>query len=275
MADIHATALVDSAAEIADDVSVGPYSIVGPNVVLETGVAIHGHVVVEGHTRLGAGVQVFPFAAVGTPPQDLKFKGETSWLEVGAGTVIREHCTLNPGTEGDQLVTSVGRNCVLMIGAHVAHDCRMADGVIMANQATLAGHVHVGAHAFLGGLSAIHQFCRIGAGAMIGGMSGVENDVIPYGLVTGNRARLNGLNLVGLKRRGVAKSDVQKLRAAYEELFHGTDDTFRDRLDRLAENYGDVPIVDDLIRFVQADSSRSLCQPQAANQSGNQAGHGV
>ncbi len=265
MSDIHATALVDPAAELADDVTVGPYSIVGPNVVLEAGVVIHSHAVVEGHTRLGAGVQVYPFAAVGTKPQDLKFKGETSWLEVGAGTVIREHCTLNPGTQGDQLVTSVGRDCVLMIGAHVAHDCRVGDGVIMANQATLAGHVHVGATAFIGGLSAVHQFCRIGAGAMIGGMSGVENDVIPYGLVTGNRARLNGLNLVGLKRRGVAKSDVQKLRAAYGNLFHGREGTFRERLDRLAQNYGDVQVVDDLIDFIQTDSSRSLCQPQAGN----------
>ena len=265
MSDIHATALVDPSAELADDVSVGPYSIVGPNVVLEAGVVIHSHVVVDGHTRLGVGVQVYPFAAVGTKPQDLKFKGETSWLEVGEGTVIREHCTLNPGTQGDQLVTSVGRHCVLMIGAHVAHDCRIGDGAIMANQATLAGHVHVGAHAFLGGLSAVHQFSRIGTGAMIGGMSGVENDVIPYGLVTGNRARLNGLNLVGLKRRGVAKSDVQKLRAAYEDLFHGSDGTFRERLDRLNQKYGDVQIVDDVIDFIQADSSRSLCQPQAGN----------
>jgi UDP-N-acetylglucosamine acyltransferase len=265
MSEIHATAIVDPSAELADDVSIGPYSMVGPNVVLETGVVIHSHVVVEGHTRLGAGVQVYSFAAVGTPPQDLKFKGETSWLEVGAGTVIREHCTLNPGTKGDQLLTSVGRNCVLMIGAHVAHDCRIGDGVIMANQATLAGHVQVGANAFVGGLSAVHQFCRIGGGAMIGGMSGVENDVIPYGLVTGNRARLNGLNLVGLKRRGVAKSDVQKLRAAYEDLFHGDEGTFRTRLDRLAQKYGDVQIVDDLIDFIQADSSRSLCQPQAGN----------
>jgi len=265
MSDIHATALVDPAAELADDVTVGPYSIVGPNVVLEAGVVIHSHAVVDGHTRLGAGVQVYPFAAVGTKPQDLKFKGETSWLEVGAGTVIREHCTLNPGTRGDRLVTSVGRDCVLMIGAHVAHDCQVGDSVIMANQATLAGHVHVGANAFVGGLSAVHQFCRIGAGAMIGGMSGVENDVIPYGLVTGNRARLNGLNLVGLKRRGVAKSDVQKLRAAYEDLFHGREGTFRERLDRLAQNHGDVQVVDDLLDFIQTDSSRSLCQPQAGN----------
>ncbi|MBK1697819.1 acyl-ACP--UDP-N-acetylglucosamine O-acyltransferase [Rhodovibrio salinarum] len=265
MSNIHATAVVDPAAKLADDVTIGPYSIVGPNVVLDPGVVLRSHAVVEGHTRLGSGVQVYPFAAVGTPPQDLKYKGEESRLEVGAGTVIREHCTLNPGTEGDQLVTSVGQNCVLMIGAHVAHDCRVADGVIMANQATLAGHVQVGAGAFLGGLCAVHQFCRIGAGAMIGGMSGVENDVIPYGLVTGNRARLNGLNVVGLKRRGVGKSEVQKLRAAYQELFHGREGTFRERVDQLAQAYGDLQIVDDLIDFVRADSSRALCQPQAEN----------
>lgn len=265
MSDIHATAIVDPSAELASDVSVGPYSIVGPNVVLEAGVTLHGHVMVDGHTRLGEGVRVYPFAAVGTPPQDLKYRGEHSWLEVGAGTVIREHCTLNPGTQGDQLRTTVGRNCVLMIGAHVAHDCRIADGVIMANHATLGGHVHVGERAFLGGLSAVHQFCRIGAGAMVGGMSGVENDVIPNGLVTGNRARLNGLNLVGLKRRGVVKSDVQKLRAAYTHLFHGSDGTFRERLERLQADYGQVQVIDDLIDFVRTDSSRSLCQPQAEN----------
>jgi UDP-N-acetylglucosamine acyltransferase len=263
MSDIHATAIVDPSAQIADDVSIGPYSIVGPNVVLEAGVTLHAHVVVEGHTRLGAGVRVYPFAAVGTPPQDLKFKGERSWLEVGAGTVIREHCTLNPGTQGDRLLTSVGRECVLMIGTHIAHDCEIGDGVVMANQATLAGHVHVGARAFLGGLCAIHQFCRIGVGAMIGGMSGVEADVIPYGLVTGNRARLNGLNLVGLKRRGASKADVQKLRGAYTQLFHGDAGTFRERLERLQEEYGQVQLVDDLIDFIRADSSRSLCQPQA------------
>jgi UDP-N-acetylglucosamine acyltransferase len=233
--------------------------------VLDDGVGLRSHVVVEGRVHLGARVQVYPFAVLGTPPQDLKYKGEASRLEVGAGTVIREHCTLNPGTEGGHMLTAVGADCLLMIGAHVAHDCQVGDNVIMANHATLAGHVDVGARAFLGGLSAVHQFSRIGTGAMIGGMSGVENDVIPYGLVTGNRARLQGLNLVGLKRRGVAKSEVQKLRAAYQDLFHGREGTFRERLDRLSQSYGDVQVVADLVAFIRADSSRSLCQPQAEN----------
>jgi UDP-N-acetylglucosamine acyltransferase len=263
MPEIHDTAMVDPAAEIAEDVRVGPYCTVGPKATLERGVRLQSHVVVDGRTHLGAGVQVYPFATVGTNPQDLKYKGEDTALEVGAGTVIREHCTLNPGTVGDKLVTRVGRNCVLMVGAHVAHDCQVGDNVIMANQATLGGHVHVGERAFLGGLCAVHQFSRIGKGAMIGGMSGVENDVIPYGLVIGNRARLSGLNVVGLKRRGLAKSDLQTLRAAYQELFHGRGETFRERLDRVAETYGALQAVADIVAFIRADSDRSLCQPAA------------
>jgi UDP-N-acetylglucosamine acyltransferase len=262
MTEVHPTALVDSRAELADDVAIGPYCVVGPEVRLDAGVVLHSHVVVEGRTHLAAGVQVYAFAAVGTRPQDLKFAGEPSRLEVGANTIIREHCTLNPGTRGDRMETTVGADCVLMVGTHIAHDCVVADSVVMANQATLAGHVQVGESAFLGGLCAIHQFSRIGQGAMIGGMSGVENDVIPYGLVVGNRARLTGLNLVGLRRRGVPKTEVQKLRAAYQTLFLDREGTFQERLERVAREHGGVGVVDDLLAFIRTDSSRALCQPQ-------------
>lgn len=265
MADVHPTAVVDPAAQIASDVTIGPYCVVGPDVELGAGTVLRQHAVVEGHTQLGEGVKVYAFAVVGSPPQDMKYKGEESRLEVGAGTVIREHCTLNPGTEGGGLLTKVGSNCLLMVGAHVAHDCIVGDGVVMANNATLAGHVHVGDGAFVGGLSAVHQFSRIGQGAMIGGMSGVENDVIPYGMVMGNRARLTGLNVVGLRRRGISKSDLQRLRAAYQDLFVDRTGTFQERLDKVETAYGDTPLVADVINFIRAESDRSLCQPKAEN----------
>ena len=265
MAEIHATAVVDPAAQIASDVSIGPYCVVGPEVELDEGVMLRQHAVVEGRTRLGPGVQVYAFAAVGSPPQDLKYKGERSVLEVGAQTIIREHCTLNPGTEGGGGVTRVGANCLLMVGTHVAHDCQLGDGVVMANNATLGGHVTVGASAFLGGLCAIHQFARVGQGAMVGGMSGVEGDVIPYGMVMGNRARLTGINVVGLKRRGTGKPDLQRLRAAYHELFVDRRGTFQDRLHRVAEVYAEDPLVQDIVAFIRADADRSLCQPKAEN----------
>lgn len=265
MSEIHATAVVDPSAKVGADCSIGPFCVVGPNVELGAGTVLHKHVVVEGFTRLGEGVRVYPFAAVGTPPQDLKYAGEESSLEVGANTVIREHCTLNPGTAGGGMVTRVGSGCVLMVGTHIAHDCQLADGVIMANNATLAGHVVIGEHAFIGGLSAIHQFSRIGQGAMIGGMSGVENDVIPYGTVMGNRARLTGLNVVGLKRRGTSRSELQRLRAAYRTLFVSDDGNFQQRLARVEADYDDAVLVQDIVRFIRNDSDRSLCQPKAEN----------
>lgn len=265
MAEVHATAVVDPSARVAPDAAIGPFCVVGANVELGAGVVLHKHVVVEGFTRVGDGVHVYPFSALGTPPQDMKYRGEETYLEVGANTIVREHCTLNPGTEGGGKHTRVGANCLLMVGSHVAHDCIVGDGVVMANGATLAGHVHVGDRAFIGGLSAIHQFSRIGQGAMIGGMSGVENDVIPYGLVMGNRARLTGLNIVGLKRRGAPKSDLHRLRAAYGELFVQRSGTFQERLARVADTYADSPLVQDIVRFIRADSDRALCQPKAEN----------
>jgi len=262
MTDIHPTAVVDPAAQLAADARVGPHCVVGPQVTLGESVVLHGHAVVEGRTRLARGCVVHPFAAVGTAPQDMKYQGEPSELLVGEGTVIREHVTVNTGTRGGGMMTRVGRGCLLMVGAHVAHDCQIGDGVIMANNATLGGHVVVEDHAFLGGLVAVHQFARIGRGAMIGGMSGVEHDVIPYGMAVGNRARLSGLNIVGLKRRGVAKSEIQALRTAYRRLFESEDDLFQDRLAQVADDFEGFATVRHIVAFIRADASRPLCRPK-------------
>ena len=198
MTNIHPTAVVDPKAEIASTALIGPYCVVGPDVRLGESVELLSHVAVAGRTTIGDGTRIFPFASIGHRPQDLKYRGEPSTLDIGKNNQIREHVTMNPGTEGGGMVTRVGNDCLFMASAHVAHDCILGDNVIMANNATLAGHVTVGEFAFLGGLSAVHQFVRIGKHAMIGGMSGVEGDVIPFGTVIGNRAHLNGLNIVGL-----------------------------------------------------------------------------
>jgi UDP-N-acetylglucosamine acyltransferase len=221
-------------------------------------------VVIEGRTTLGAGCEIFPFASIGHIPQDKKFQGEESRLEIGDDNVIREYVTINPGTEGGGLLTKVGSHCLLMAQAHVAHDCMLGDHVIMANGATLAGHCVVGDYAILGGLSAVHQFVRIGEHAFIGGMSGVENDVIPFGMVVGPRASLKGLNVVGIKRRGLSREQLKKLRAAYELLFAGEGGTLSERAGKVAEEFPGEEHVDRLLSFVRAESSRSLSTPKAA-----------
>ncbi|HVY12695.1 MAG TPA: acyl-ACP--UDP-N-acetylglucosamine O-acyltransferase [Alphaproteobacteria bacterium] len=260
---IHSTAIVDKAAEIGADVSIGPYCVVGPKVKLGKGVRLHSHVVLDGITEVGEGTEIYPFASIGLAPQDLKYKGEPSKLVIGARNRIREHVTINPGTEGGGLLTSIGDDCLLMVGAHVAHDCKIGHHVILVNNATLAGHVQVGDHAIIGGNSAVHQFVRIGAHAMVGGMSGVENDVIPYGTVLGDRARLAGLNLVGLERRGFARDQIHALRSAYRMLF-APEGTFSERLESVAEGYREVTPVADIVAFIRAKSSRALCQPRTA-----------
>ena len=201
MVNVHPSAIVEDGAVLGKEVTVGPFCLVGSQVVLGDGVTLHGHVVLGGRTIVGPNSAIFPFASIGQRPQDLKYQGGESELIIGANTVIREHVTMNPGTVGGGLVTRTGANCLFMVGAHVAHDCLIGDNVILVNNATLGGHVAIGDFAIIGGMSAVHQFARIGAHAMVGGMSGVENDVIPYGSVTGNRAHLSGLNVIGLKRR--------------------------------------------------------------------------
>jgi len=262
MTAIHATAIVDPAAQIGEQVSIGPYSVIGPDVSLGDGVVLMSHVVVGGRTEIGANTLLYPFASVGQRPQDLKYKGEESRLVIGCNNIIREYVTMNPGTEGGGMVTQVGNNCLFMMSAHVAHDCWIGDHVIMANNATLGGHVVVGDYAILGGLTAVHQFVRIGPHAMIGGMSGIENDVIPYGSASGDRARLSGLNVIGLKRRGFSRDDIHTLRTAYRLLF-AEEGTMVERLADVAEIYSDNVAVMEVVDFIGSASTRAVCQPRA------------
>ncbi len=260
---IHPTAIVSVNASIGKDVVIGPYCIVGENVILGDGVRLLAHVCVEGRTTLGEHTAVYPFASLGYPPQDLKFKGELSTLEIGAHNVIREHVTMNPGTDGGGMVTKVGRGGLFMVGVHVAHDCVIGDGVIMANNATLAGHVTVGDGAVIGGLAAVHQFVRIGEHAMIGGLSAVEHDVIPFGSVMGERAHLCGLNLVGMKRRGFERESIHAMRGLYRELFEEASGTLHSRAEALRDGMKD-PHGLFILDFVLRESKRSICVPDAS-----------
>ena len=260
----HPTALVSEGARLGVGVRIGPYCTIGPDVVLGDGVELISHVAVSGRTTLGARSRVWPFASIGTEPQDLKYQGEPTELVIGPDTRIREHVTMNTGTEGGGGVTRVGAGGLFMMGAHVAHDCQVGDHVIMANNATLAGHVQVGDFSVLGGICAVHQFVRIGRGAMVGGMTGVERDVIPYGSVLGDRAALAGLNIVGLKRRGVSRDTIHALRAAYREIFSG-EGALSDRAAAAGERFAEVDVVREVVEFItQADSSRSFCTPRDA-----------
>lgn len=257
---VHPTAIVDARAELATGVEIGPYAVIGPHVRLMEGVRVAAHAVIDGRTVIGAATRIFPFASIGQIPQDLKYKGEPSELVVGANNTIREYVTMNPGTTGGGMVTRVGSHGLFMVGVHIAHDCKVGDHVVMANNATLAGHVEVGDWAFFGGLCAVHQFARVGRHAMIGGMSGVEHDVIPYGSVMGNRARLAGLNIVGLKRRGFTREQIHTLRTAYRLLF-AQEGTMAERLSDVEEIYHDNEVVMEIVAFIRADSSRAICQP--------------
>lgn len=260
MIHVHPTAIVEDGAILGSGVTVGPYCNIGPEVSLGDGVVLHSHVVVAGRTSIGSGTVIFPFASIGHSPQDLKYSGEPSVLEIGSDNVIREHVTMNPGTEGGGMLTRIGDGCLFMMASHVAHDCQICDHVILVNNATLGGHVEIGDWAIIGGLSAVHQFVRIGRHAMVGGMSGVENDVIPYGSVVGNRAHLSGLNLVGLRRRGFSRGDIHDLRRAYRLIF-APEGTLQERLADVSELFSGVEPVMEIVEFTGADSSRSICQP--------------
>src|SRR5208337_5324318 len=229
-ATVHPMAVVDTNAKLGEGVEIGPFALIGPQVTLGNRVKVHSHAVITGKTSIGEACEIHPFAVLGGTPQDKKYRGEDSSLTVGAHTTVREHVTMNGGTEGGGNVTRVGSHCLFLAGAHVAHDCQIGDHVILVNNATLAGHVTVEEHAILGGLSAVHQWVRIGAHAFAGGMSGVENDVIPFGMVLGNRAELAGLNIVGLKRHGFDREQIHALRQAYRMLF-SQEGTLQERLD--------------------------------------------
>jgi UDP-N-acetylglucosamine acyltransferase len=261
MTEIHPTAVIEAGAELGENVTIGAFCSVGPNVTLGDGCRLVSHAVVAGRTSIGANTHIYPFASIGHQPQDLKYQGEASTLEIGANNIIRENVTMNPGTEGGGMVTRVGNNCLFMVGAHVAHDGIVGNHVIFANNATIAGHVVVEDYAVLGGLCAVHQFVRIGCHAMIGGMSGVEQDVIPYGSVLGNRARLAGLNVVGIRRRGFSRSEIADLRKAYRLLF-AEEGSMSERLIDVSEMYKENEAVMDIVDFIRGDSSRSICQPR-------------
>lgn len=260
MSEIHPTAIVDPGAELGANVRIGPYCVIGAGVTIGDDCELKSHVVVEGNTSIGESCRIFPFASIGQIPQDMKYKGEASQLIVGSHNVIREYVTMNSGTEGGGGKTVVGSHGLYMANSHVAHDCIVGDHVIMANCATLGGHVTVEDYAIFGGLSAAHQFTRIGAHAFIGGVSGVRADVIPYGIANGDFATLQGINIVGLRRRGVEREQIHNLRKAYRLLF-ATEGTFQERLDDVEAGFPDDPHVSKIVAFIRDGTDRALCLP--------------
>lgn len=261
MSRIHPTAIVDPAASLAADVEVGPWCRIGPDVTLNAGVQLISSVVVDGVTEIGAGTVVHPFSVLGGPPQHGGYKNEPTRLVVGENVLIREGCTFNRGTVQGSGLTTVGSNCMFMTGAHVGHDSVVGNHVTFANNATLGGHVVIGDNVFLGGLCAVHQHGRVGRGAMVGGLAAVTRDVIPFGSVWGNHARLHGLNMVGLKRRGFDRDKIKRMLAFYRDLFEG-DGAFSERLDRAEGLTGDLAEAAEIIAFIRDGGSRPLCLPE-------------
>ncbi len=260
MASIHPTALVEGVA--AADVEIGPFCVVGPKVVLSRGVRLHENVIIKGDTEIGEGTEIFPFASIGQPAQLTGYTGRPGKLKIGARCLLREYVTINVGSDKGDLVTEIGDDCFLMMGAHVAHDCKVGRNVVMVGYSGLSGHCVVGDYVIISGHSGIHQFVRIGESAYVGALSGVENDIIPFGMAIGNRARLKGLNIVGLKRRGFEKSKIHELRAAYRALF---DDAgpLRARLDDVMAAHGNEPLVRTVIDFIRAGGERAaFCVPE-------------
>ncbi|MEZ5828209.1 MAG: acyl-ACP--UDP-N-acetylglucosamine O-acyltransferase [Hyphomicrobiales bacterium] len=260
MTNIHATAVVDPSARLGKNVEIGAFCVVGPHVELGDDVVLQPHAVITGRATLGPGCKVFPFASIGQAPQDLKFHDEPSTLSIGANTIVREHVTINPGTESGHMATRVGSNCFLMIGAHIAHDCQIGDNVTLVNGVTLGGHVAIGDGAIVGGLSAVHQFVRIGSYSFVGGMSGVAADLIPFGMAVGNRANLSGLNIIGLKRKGCPREQIHELRQAYRMLF-SSEGTLKERLEDVEAMFSKNPLAKEIIDFIKSDSDRSFCVP--------------
>jgi UDP-N-acetylglucosamine acyltransferase len=262
-ANIHATAIVEPGATIGAGVKIGPYCVVGSDASLAEGVELVSHAVVAGRTTIGAGTRIFPFASIGHQPQDLKYKGEPSTLTIGANCIIREGVTMNPGTEGGGMATTVGDSCAFLANSHVGHDCHVGSHVILSNNVMLAGHVTVGDYAIIGGGAAVIQFARVGAHSFLGGMSGLEHDLIPYGMALGNRAYLSGLNIIGLQRRGFSRSDIHDMRRAYRLLF-AAEGTLMERVEDVAGEFKNHPIVIEIVAFIRAGGKRSICTPREA-----------
>ena len=257
--EIHPTAIIEDGAIIGNNVKIGAYSIIGPNVKIGDNCVIKPHVVIDGFTTIGKGNTIYPFVAIGQIPQDLKYHGEKSEIIIGDNNSIREHCTIHPGTEFDHLITKIGSNNLLMVNTHIAHDCVIGSNCIFANNATLGGHVHVGNYAVIGGMSAIHQKVRIGKHSMIGGMTGVEKDVIPYGVVVEpRRTSLEGINLVGLKRRKFTKKQINDLRHFYKEVFCVESSNLFDLVEELKTKYEGSKVVNDIVKFLLQDSKRHI-----------------
>lgn len=256
---IHSSAIVSNKARLGKNVEIGAFSVIGDEVEIGDNTVVKSHVVIEGHTFIGKSNVIFPFATIGLEPQDLKFKGEKSKIFIGDNNKIREHVTIHLGTKDGTMMTKIGSGCLLMVGVHIAHDCVIGDNVVMANNATLAGHVNLGDNVVIGGLSAIHQFVRVGKNAMIGGMSGVEHDVIPYGLVMGERAFLAGLNIVGMKRQNISRDEIHALRNFFKETFLKKSSNFSLRVEELAKSFTSRT-VQDVADFVRSESARSFCQ---------------
>jgi UDP-N-acetylglucosamine acyltransferase len=258
--EIHPTAVIEAGAILGAGVSIGAFCHVGPQVELGDGVELISHVAVAGHTRIGPRSRLFPFASIGHPPQDLKYRGEASRLEIGAECMIREGVTINPGTQGGGLLTKIGDRCVFLANSHVGHDCRLGCDIVLSNNVMIAGHVVIGDCARLGGGAAVHQFTRIGAHAFLGGLSGLENDLIPFGLAFGNRARLAGLNLVGLKRRGFSRETIAALRRAYRLLF-AAEGTLSERTEDVASAFEQNSQVREILDFLRTGGDRAICMP--------------
>ena len=256
---IDKTAIIDPKAKISNNVKIGPYSVIGPNVEIGEGTIVQSHVNITGDTKIGLNNKIYPFASIGNDPQDLKFKGEETKLEIGDNNKIREYVTINPGTEGGGGLTKVGNNCLFMVSAHIAHDCLVGDNVILANNVPLGGHAHVDDNAIIGGNSAVQQFTRVGKFAMIGGMCGVVRDVIPYGIAHGNRSVLQGLNLIGLRRKEIPNKEIMKLSDAYKEIFKN--ENLTENLINLPSELKKNKLVMEVVNFIEKDKKRPICTP--------------
>ena len=256
---IHKTAIIDSKAKISTNVEIGPYATIGPNVEIGENTLIQSHVNITGSTTIGKGNKLYSFASIGSDPQDLKFKGEETTLLIGDNNTIREHVTINTGTVQGGGLTKIGNNNLIMIGAHIAHDCIIGNNIVMANNTAIAGHAEIEDFVIIGAKCGVQQFTRIGKRAMIGGMTGVLRDVIPYGLSTGNRNYLNGINVVGLRRDKVSNKDILGLTDAYKEIFKT--EVLSENLKNLNGRYTDNPLVKDVLDFINKDKKRPICTP--------------
>jgi len=261
MSAIHASAIVEDGARLGADVRIGPFCVVGRDVTLGDGCELVSHVAIAGRTSIGGGARIFPFASIGHQPQDLKYAGEPSTLTIGANCLIREGVTMNPGTSGGGMETVIGDRCAFLANSHVGHDCRVGNDVILSNNVMLAGHVTIGDFVIIGGGAAVIQFTRVGTHAFIGGLSGLENDLIPYGMALGNRAYLGGLNLVGLRRRGFSRESIHDLRRAYRLLF-ADEGALMERVEDVAQEFAEHPQVHEILDFIRAGGERALCTPR-------------